>query len=266
MKWTDEAEAAVRRVPFFVRKRVRTSVEKEATEKGKKRISLTDVKATQARYLKKMGKEVKGYQVDTCFGSGGCPHRIQVGGDLANRIEKLLADAGLREFLKSRVAGDLKFHHEFRVSIANCPNACSQPQIRDVGIIGAELPRIVQADCLACGACADVCKENAISLAENGEINAIDTDRCVHCGACTAICPTGTLESGERGYQVLIGGKLGRHPRLAVALPGIHTADTVIQMMEAFMAFYKARSTHGQRFAQLLTDADIAAFQTKWAG
>jgi len=30
MKWTDEAEAALKKVPFFVRKKVRTRVEKEA--------------------------------------------------------------------------------------------------------------------------------------------------------------------------------------------------------------------------------------------
>jgi anaerobic sulfite reductase subunit C len=30
MQWTDEADAAVKKVPFFVRKKVRTRVEKEA--------------------------------------------------------------------------------------------------------------------------------------------------------------------------------------------------------------------------------------------
>ena len=29
---------------------------------------------------------------------------------------------------------DLKFHHEFRVTVADCPNSCSQPQIKDIGI------------------------------------------------------------------------------------------------------------------------------------
>jgi len=30
MKWTDEAEAAIKKVPFFLRKKVRARVEKEA--------------------------------------------------------------------------------------------------------------------------------------------------------------------------------------------------------------------------------------------
>ena len=102
-------------------------------------------------------------------------------------------------------------------------------------------------------------------LAENGEATAIDFQRCVHCGSCIAACPTGTLKAVRKGYRVLIGGKLGRHPRLATELPGIHDAETVARMIADFLAFYKSRSTRGQRFAQLLTDTDIDAFSKKWA-
>jgi hypothetical protein len=68
MNWTPDAENAIKKVPFFVRKRVRARVEKEATEAGKSVVSLADVKATQARYLSTMKSEIKGYQVETCFG------------------------------------------------------------------------------------------------------------------------------------------------------------------------------------------------------
>jgi hypothetical protein len=36
MKWTQDAEDAIKKVPFFVRKRVRARVEKEAMTEGKK--------------------------------------------------------------------------------------------------------------------------------------------------------------------------------------------------------------------------------------
>jgi dissimilatory sulfite reductase (desulfoviridin) alpha/beta subunit len=265
MKWTDEAESAVKKVPFFVRKKVRIRVEKEAADAGKASITLSDVKATQARYLKKMSSEIKGYQVDACFGSSGCPHRAMASEALVEKIERVMADADLLGFLKSRVRGDLKFHHEFRISIADCPNACSQPQIKDVGILGAATPAFTEIPCSACGACTDACKEDAVVLSESGEASAIDGKRCVHCGSCMAACPTGTLEAGTKGYRVMIGGKLGRHPRLARELPGIHDTETVVSMLGDFLAFYKAHSTHGQRFAQLLTDADIDAFSKKWA-
>lgn len=264
MQWTDEADAAVKKVPFFVRKKVRTRVEKEAATAGKTRVTLSDVKATQARYLKKMSSEVKGYQLDTCFGGSGCPHRVTISEGLLEGIERVMADADLLGFLRSRVQGDLKFHHEFRISIADCPNACSQPQIKDVGILGAATPIFTDIPCTACGACSDACKEKAVRLSATGEANSIDATRCVLCGGCMAACPTGTLTTGKKGYRVLIGGKLGRHPRLASELPGIHDVETVVSMIGEFLAFYKSRSTHGQRFAQLLTDADIDAFVKKW--
>lgn len=265
MQWTDEADAAIKKVPFFVRKKVRSRVEKEAHEAGKHRVTLSDVKATQARYLKTMGSEVKGYQVDTCFGAGGCPHRATTSESLVKRIERVMADADLLGFLRSRVQGDLKFHHEFRISIADCPNACSQPQIKDVGIIGAATPAFTDIPCTACGACSDACKEDAVQLSATGEATAIDDERCVHCGSCMAACQTGTLATDKTGYRVLIGGKLGRHPRLARELPGIHDEETVVSMIGDFLTFYKSRSTHGQRFAGLLSEADIAAFSKKWA-
>lgn len=260
MKWTDQAETAIKKVPFFVRKKVRARVEKEAAEAGRTDIRLSDVKATQARYLKKMSSDIKGFQVDACFGSSGCQHQTMASEELVERIEKIMREANLLDFLKARVKGELKFHHEFRISIADCPNACSQPQIKDVGILGAVTPAITDIACSACGACSEACKEAAIILTQTGEASDIDLTRCVHCGSCIAACPTGTLTTGRKGYRVMIGGKLGRHPRLARELPGIFDADSVVGMLAEFLALYKSRSTHGQRFAQLLSDADIDGF------
>ncbi len=87
MKWSIEAEAAVKKVPFFVRKKVRSRIENEAATAGKKSVSLADVKATQARFLSNMSSEIKGYQLDTCFGAGGCPNR-------ANHPEEVVLSVG----------------------------------------------------------------------------------------------------------------------------------------------------------------------------
>ena len=264
MKWSDQANAAIKKVPFFVRRRVRERVEKEAQAAGKTRVSIADVKATQARYLKTMRDKIKGYQVDACFGTSGCPHRTEDSTRLVEAIEQCLVEADLLGFLKRRVDGDLKFHHEFRVSIADCPNACSQPQIKDVGIIGAAVPGVTEIPCSACGACQDACREDAMVMLSSGELSAIDTARCLQCGACMAACPTGTLSTVAKGYRVLIGGRLGRHPRLARALPGTYDVATVLEMLEDFIAFYKRHCTHGQRFAHLLSETDIDRFAEKW--
>ncbi len=42
-------------------------------------------------------------------------------------------------------------------------------------------------ECIACGACADECPEEAIS--EGEEIYVIDPDLCTDCGTCEDVCP-----------------------------------------------------------------------------
>ncbi len=211
MKWTAEAEDAIKKVPFFVRKRVRSRVEKEAEGEGKPLITLAEVKATQARFLSKMETDIKGYQIETCFGASGCPNRANAGDGLMQKLEALLAEENLLEFLKKEVKGPLKYHHEFRITLADCPNACSQPQIKDIGIIGACVPEITQSPCSQCEACVEACREQAISLADGSPV--IQFDRCLSCGQCIQVCPTGTLGAGTRGYRVLLGGKAGQTPQ-----------------------------------------------------
>ena len=92
MKWTPEAEKAIKKVPFFVRKRVRLRVENETKDKGKTRITPDDVKATKAAYLSNMSSEVKGYQMDTCFGSEGCPNRANNSDRIIGKIEAIFRE------------------------------------------------------------------------------------------------------------------------------------------------------------------------------
>jgi len=257
MRWTPEAEAALKKVPFFVRKRVRARVEKEAAAENKAVVGLTEVQATQQRYLNNMSAEVKGYQLDTCFGPGGCPHRANPAQGLMERIEALLKAQDLLAFLRRRVGENLKFHHEFRVTLAECPNACSQPQIKDIGIIGACLPQIGDEPCSACGACVDACREAALVTLPQRQGIGFNRRRCLACGSCIPICPTGTLIENRRGYRIQLGGKLGRHPALAVELPGIYDENEVVEAVRSCVAFYKARSRRGERFADILQKAGM---------
>lgn len=260
MKWAPEAEKAVKKVPFFVRKRVRARVEKEAAAEGKPVITLAEVQATQRRYLNNMESEMRGYQLDSCFGPSGCANRAVDSTPLIPRIQTLLEEADLLGFLKQTVSGKLRFHHELRVTVADCPNACSQPQIKDIGILGACRPAVTDNDCTQCEACMDACPEDVILLADETEGPRIETTGCIACGKCVAACPTETIAAGQTGYRVQLGGKLGRHPRLATELPGIYDEDRVIRIIQDCIDFYKANSRNGKRFAELLSAADIEAY------
>jgi anaerobic sulfite reductase subunit C len=264
MKWTDEAEAAVKKVPFFVRKRVRARVENEAAAAGKQIVSLAQVKATQARFLSKMDSEIKGYQLDVCFGPGGCLNRANPGERLLERLEALLQKENLLGFLREQVKGDLKFHHEFRITIADCPNACSQPQIKDIGIIGASLPNLSQEPCTQCNACVEVCKEDAIRIDEAEGRPEINYGKCLYCGQCIAVCPTGTIAAGRKGYRVQLGGKLGRHSQLARELPGIFSEDEVVAIVKDCIDFYKRNSRNGKRFGEIFTQAAFESLSNRF--
>jgi len=264
MEWTKEADESIQKVPFFVRKRVRARVEREAENAGKEVVSLADVKATQARYLTGMASEIKGYQIDTCFGPSGCPNRAAVSDQLLQKIESLVKEKDLLGFLKKRVKGGLKFHHEFRITLADCSNACSQPQIKDIGIIAACPPQLTDEPCTLCEACVEACRENAITLITENEYPQIDLTRCLYCGACMKVCPTGTISKGAQGYRVQLGGKLGRHPQLAKELPGIYAEDRVLQIVNDCLNFYTQKSKHGERFGQILTSADFEEIAARY--
>ena len=252
MKWMEEAEKAVSRVPFFVRKRVRRKVEEEAERRGSKLVTIEHVMDCQKRFLKSMADEVKGYQVETCFGPGGCPNRAVKDDDLAEELEKLLRDKNLRDFLLSRVKGPLKMHHEFRVSVSDCPNACSRPQIADLGLIGAVSPSVSEEPCTRCGACLDVCKESAIDFAAESGAPTINREKCVSCGQCILACSTGTLVEGKSGRRVVLGGKLGRHPQLALELEGAYSRDDAMKIVQKCLQHYMENCSEGERFAEIL--------------
>jgi dissimilatory sulfite reductase (desulfoviridin) alpha/beta subunit len=264
MKWTAEAENAIKKVPFFVRNKVRARVEKEAQENGKSEITIHEVNASRKRFLSGMESDVKGYQLDICFGPSGCPNQANPGEGLMKKIESLLIKADLLSFLKAHVDGELKYHHEFRISLADCPNACSQVQIKDIGIIGACFPAVTDKECTRCEACISACREDAVFLRETDETPVFDLNRCVACGKCVQACPTGTLAEGKKGYRVQLGGKLGRHPKLARELPGIYSENEVLQIVSDCIAIYKRRSRHGDRFAEIFSDADFDELKKKF--
>ncbi len=264
MQWTPEADAAIKKVPFFVRKKVRARVEAEARQAGKHSITLAEVNATQKRFLTGMASEIKGYQLDACFGPSGCPNAIGSSRELMKKLELLLKNADLLGLLKSKGIQDLKFHHEFRVTVAECPNACSQPQIKDVGIIAACRPAVTDKACTLCEACVAACKEKAIALDDATALPVISTQDCVACGQCLPVCPTGTLSDSVIGYRVQLGGKLGRHPQLARELPGIYADKTVLQIVQACLDLVKVNSTSGHRLGELMQDHDFNVMKAKF--
>jgi len=53
------------------------------------------------------------------------------------------------------------------------------------------MPKVIDAECVACGACADVCPEDAITM---DDVAVINQDKCVDCGACIDECPSSAIK------------------------------------------------------------------------
>jgi len=226
-------------------------VENDAKQRGLTVITTGARKTAKTACRSNLTREVKGYQIDTCFGQDGCPNRANMSVPLIGKLEEIFKEENLLAFLKTKVRGDLKTHNEFRVAIAECPNACSQPQIKDIGIIGACLPQFTDEECSLCNACVDVCREKALVITDNAIGRPIlDHSLCLQCGQCGGVCPTGVIKKGLTGFRVLLGGKLGRRPRLAKELSGIYNEENVIEIVKACIRFYKKHNRQGERFAE----------------
>jgi dissimilatory sulfite reductase (desulfoviridin) alpha/beta subunit len=165
-------------------------------------------------------------EIEQCGGGRACAGIAASGERLINGLRSL------SERLEGRVAASGEAfgpHRKFRISLSFCTNGCSRPQISDIGIIGAVTVRVDAGACTGCGACVAACRENALML--DGPTVSVGDTRCLFCGDCLCACPFDALLPGATGFKVLLGGKLGRHPRLGTELPGIYTEHDIIEIV-----------------------------------
>jgi anaerobic sulfite reductase subunit C len=249
--WDSEAEKMLRRVPFFVRKRVRIKVEEEVAAAGRNLVTGKDLEESKRKQLKSLSEGIKGFSLEACFGSSGCHHAVVSSADMVSNLDSLLEKADLLTFLRSRLGERLKLHHQLRITIADCPNSCSQPQIKDIGIIGQAQIDCNPDECTGCGECEAACEESAIVL-KDGFLVGMDEKLCVECGACARICPTDSLSTAGSTFSVLVGGKLGRHPQLARELTRDLDGDQVLALVSVIVDFYKSKANSGERLGALI--------------
>lgn len=245
MHWTDEAQAALAKAPFFVRGMITRRVEEFVRGLGRDIVTLADMKQVRAKHLGEgstqegqmdLGEmsadqiekivrssspqafaDERTYEVRVC-GLPGCPRRLFDVNSVAEKMVRVIEESRVPEAVVRRVNGPVLRHHRLMVSISGCPNSCSQPQIADFGVQGRARPVIGSGDCTGCESCVNVCREDAVTVSFKEPV--LDTDRCVDCGDCASVCPTQALIVGEHGFTALAGGKLGRNPQLAQTLFG----------------------------------------------
>jgi dissimilatory sulfite reductase (desulfoviridin) alpha/beta subunit len=193
-----------------------------------------------------------GLRITPCFGANGCPNAVLDAPTLPEQILEAVTASGFGERLQSALGGVVPMHHTVTISISYCPNGCSRPQIADIGCIGAVSPLVSDAPCAGCGTCFDLCREKALVANDMGCVTAVDTDACVRCGACMASCPTRTLTPGPHGFRVQLGGKLGRHPRLATECYSAVAASDIPALAAQVLDNYLTRRHPRERLGALM--------------
>jgi anaerobic sulfite reductase subunit C len=224
------------------------------------------------------------YHIDICRGEDvECPFLIAGVKGILERIKDRLREVEFSKHLINRVEGKILPHQRLKIAIASCPNCCSQPQIRDFGIhVRAKVLVDEDVECNGCGNCLRVCREGAIKISglsnkpqeetkgknhtshseKNKKDVTINYDRCVHCGLCAEICPTGTIKIEKKCYRVMIGGKLGRHPRFADELIDFADESEVIRALDVCVDAILSEKRE-KRFGTLVEKLGIEEFKRR---
>lgn len=265
MQWEPSAEQALKRVPFFVRPLARRKVEERVTGLGRALVTLADFQQAEAAFQALRGGRgeaelaqmlpqdnqpgVAMTLLEACRAElAGCPNRLLDTEPWRQALEGWLRADDVSERLRQRLPeAKVLHHHKLKLSLCGCPNGCSRPQVADLALVGFLRPRFDLAACTACGACAQACPDQAIALGEDGPV--WDRNACLGCRACQGACPAGCISLGEPQARVLLGGKLGRHPRLARVVAEAADPEQALAILRQVVEQYLQEARPGQRFA-----------------
>ncbi len=141
--------------------------------------------------------------------------------------------------------------YKVKFGVTGCPNNCGKAREADIGIMGSRIPVWTADACVQCDACIKFCVTDAIRK-ENGQYIR-DEEKCIRCSACSGRCPKGAWQPESFGYTVLIGGTLGKKPRLGIPLAEhLATETEALDLVDRTLAFYKKNGYPRERLGHML--------------
>jgi len=142
--------------------------------------------------------------------------------------------------------------YKIKIGVTGCANNCGKARESDIGVMGMRIPVWSEEQCIGCGACVKMCPVHAITCTD--ERYQRDESVCIGCSVCSVLCPKSAWGPESTGYTLLIGGTLGKKPRLGIPLrTNIQTEDELFDLVEKTLRFYKKHGQPKERLGHVMS-------------
>lgn len=195
-----------------------------------------------------MSKEL--IKIECCRAKDGCPRALSNPKELIPHINEVLEKTNYAAKRQELLKDNFKNHHIFKISLAGCPNCCSQPQIKDFGAYKLIFPQISNEKCTLCKKCIKTCQENAIYCHNDKMI--IDLNKCIGCSKCIEACAFEAISPHREHWRLIGGGKLGKRPQLAVNLANITNEEEIKPYLQDLLELHLQSKNPHTRLGDLV--------------
>ena len=143
--------------------------------------------------------------------------------------------------------------HKFKIAVGGCPNNCTKPDLNDLGIVGAKVPKYDPEKCRGCKKCQLElsCPIHAAKLVDGKLV--IDPNLCNNCGRCVGKCPFHCNDEGAYGWKIYVGGRWGKKVAHGQMLNKVFTdKQEVLDTVEKAILLFRSEGIPGERFADTI--------------
>lgn len=153
---------------------------------------------------------------------------------------------------------------KFKIGLTGCPNSCAKPHENDIGFVAVAEPECDLDKCTKCTLCAKVCekvcargnREPAITMDKDNK-PIYKKELCFFEGDCVRVCPVDAWKIKRIGYDVFLGGKIGRFPMLGYKIAAFASEKEIFEITEKAIACYNKIAEKGQRLGEAINKVGL---------